>query len=213
MVDKYILVTGSSSGIGEALCRIYSESGYQVVGVSRREGGDVGKEDTWLKLTQKYPQVFSMMFLNAGVAWWEEGEEYRHREELVRTNLLGVYYGLHYADKLLRVGGLVVVTSSVAAYRPQPDTPLYDATKAAVSSMIKSFALKFDGNYRVIGIAPGFVNTRLGGQEEVPEHLIEQVPLRRAMIPEELAVYIKKITEIGYLNGVDVVIDGGLVNK
>jgi len=213
MVDKYILVTGSSSGIGEALCRIYSESGYQVVGVSRREGGDVGKEDTWLKLTQKYPQVFSMMFLNAGVAWWEEGEEYRHREELVRTNLLGVYYGLHYTDKLLRVGGLVVVTSSVAVYRPQPDTPLYDATKAAVSSMIKSFALKFDGNYRVIGIAPGFVNTRLGGQEEVPEHLIEQVPLRRAMIPEELAVYIKKITEIGYLNGVDVVIDGGLVNK
>ena len=213
MVDKYILVTGSSSGIGEALCRIYSESGYQVVGVSRREGGDVGKEDTWLKLTQKYPQVFSLMFLNAGVAWWEEGDEYRHREELVRTNLLGVYYGLHYAGKLLRVGGLVVVTSSVAAYRPQPDTPLYDATKAAVSSMIKSFALKFDGNYRVIGIAPGFVNTRLGGQEEVPEHLIEQVPLRRAMIPEELAVYIKKITEIGYLNGVDVVIDGGLVNK
>jgi len=79
--------------------------------------------------------------------------------------------------------------------------------------LVKSFALKFDGNYRVIGIAPGFVNTRLGGQEEVPEHLIEQVPLRRAMIPEELAVYIKKITEIGYLNGVDVVIDGGLVNK
>jgi len=212
-MDKYVLVTGSSSGIGEALCRIYFESGYQVVGVSRREGGDVGKEDTWLKLAQKYPRVFSIMFLNAGVAWWEEGEEYRHREELVRTNLLGVYYGLHYTDKLLRVGGLVVVTSSVAAYRPQPDTPLYDATKAAVSSLVKSFALKFDGNYRVIGIAPGFVNTRLGGQEEVPEHLIEQVPLRRAMIPEELAVYIKKISEIGYLNGVDVVIDGGLINR
>ena len=99
-------------------------------------------------------------------------------DNLINTNLLGVYYGLYGAPKLLNEGAPICVISSVSAYRPEVDEPLYAALKTGVMSLVRSFGMKYAGKYRVFGVAPGFCKTNLGGQDgKIPQELIDKVPV------------------------------------
>ena len=209
-----VLITGHTSGIGKALKEKFEENGHEVIGVSRSTGFDVGKEGDWERLIEEHGMTFDYVILNAGVARFTHKEEEDYSDRIVSTDLMGVYYPLCRLILLMNPNGESVcgVTGSSCAYQSSIDHPLYAAVKTGVDILVKSFTkiLAVDG-IRIISIAPGFTITNLGNQNyEIPEKLLEGVPLKRAMNPDELAGYYYTIlTEFKFANGCQFVIDGG----
>jgi NADP-dependent 3-hydroxy acid dehydrogenase YdfG len=184
------LVTGASSGIGEATVRSLAAEGFQVVAAARRVerceevarevGGralrlDVADPESVAELAESVPEV-SVVVNNAGGALGlepvaEADEEYWR--QMYETNVMGV---MRVTKALLpaleRSGdGFVVVVGSVAGVEIYPGGAGYTAAKHAANAVTRTLRLELLGKpIRVSEVAPGMVETefsltRFGGDE------------------------------------------------
>jgi len=206
-----ILITGARSGIGKAIAEKFKSEGWEIDTIEKDEG--VQNLYSWDKKKEqvKTSGEFHAMVLNAGVLFFDLEGEWANAWELIQTNLMGVYYGLYLAPKLLAKGSPICVISSNAAYTADIFSPLYHASKAAVSSLSHSFALIYAPEFRIFSVSPGLVRTNLGGSGgNLPVSMVEKIPVKRELYPEELAMYIYLLmTKFHYVVGEDIVIDGG----
>ena len=110
--------------------------------------------------------------------------------------------------------GVIIHTSSVAAFEGQIGQAAYSATKAAVSGMTLPIAREFaQFGIRVCSLAPGiFATPMLGAMpQEVQDSLGKQVPFPpRLGKPEEFAALVQTIFEVPYLNGETIRLDGAI---
>jgi NAD(P)-dependent dehydrogenase (short-subunit alcohol dehydrogenase family) len=110
--------------------------------------------------------------------------------------------------------GVIVHTSSVAAFEGQIGQAAYSATKAAVAGMTLPIARELAMfGIRVCSIAPGIFSTPMLGNmpPEVQESLNKQVPFpQRLGRPEEFAAVVQAIFEVPYLNGETIRLDGAI---
>jgi len=174
------IITGASSGIGEATARQAAQAGYRVVLAARSAekiealatevGGlaiptDVTRWEDNEALVQRaldeYGRV-DAIFANAGFGGargWLKGEPEEWRE-MVLTNVLGAAYTVRAAiPALTDAKGHVLITSSVAGRRVLPGS-FYSVTKHAVTAMAEAVRQDLDGTgVRVTSIEPGMVDT------------------------------------------------------
>jgi len=141
---------------------------------------------------------------------------------VVHINLIGTFLCDKAAAALMRANspnadgerGLIIHTSSVAAYEGQIGQTAYAATKAGVAAMTLPMAREFAMfGIRVVSIAPGIFGTPMlsGMPENVQASLGAQVPFpQRLGRPEEFAAMVASVCEIGYLNGETIRLDGAL---
>jgi len=110
--------------------------------------------------------------------------------------------------------GVVVMTSSIAAYEGQIGQAAYAASKGGVASMTLPLARELGRiGVRVMCIAPGLFDTPMSQSfsDELRENLAQQVPFpKRLGLPDEYAQLVKSIYENGYLNGEMIRLDGAL---
>jgi len=110
--------------------------------------------------------------------------------------------------------GVIIHTSSVAAFEGQIGQAAYSATKAAVSGMTLPIAREFaQFGIRVVSLAPGIFSTPMlaGMPQDVQDSLGKQVPFpSRLGRPEEFAAMVQTIFEIAYLNGETIRLDGAI---
>ena len=110
--------------------------------------------------------------------------------------------------------GVIIHTSSVAAYEGQIGQAAYAATKAAVSGMTLPIARELAlFGIRVMSLAPGIFGTPMLGAmpQEVQDSLGKQVPFPpRLGRPEEFAALVQTIFEVAYLNGETIRLDGAI---
>ncbi len=110
--------------------------------------------------------------------------------------------------------GVIVHTSSVAAFEGQIGQAAYSATKAAVAGMTLPIAREFaQFGIRVCSLAPGiFATPMLGAMpQDVQDSLGKQVPFpARLGKPEEFATLVQTIFEVPYLNGETIRLDGAI---
>jgi NAD(P)-dependent dehydrogenase (short-subunit alcohol dehydrogenase family) len=110
--------------------------------------------------------------------------------------------------------GVIVHTSSVAAFEGQIGQAAYSATKAAVAGMTLPIARELAMfGIRVCSLAPGIFSTPMLGAmpAEVQESLGRQVPFpQRLGRPEEFAALVQTIFEVSYLNGETIRLDGAI---
>jgi NAD(P)-dependent dehydrogenase (short-subunit alcohol dehydrogenase family) len=110
--------------------------------------------------------------------------------------------------------GVIIHTSSVAAFEGQIGQAAYSATKAAVSGMTLPIAREFaQFGIRVCSLAPGIFATPMlaGMPPEVQDSLGKQVPFpARLGRPEEFAAMVQAIFEVPYLNGETIRLDGAI---
>jgi len=212
-------ITGVTSGIGKATAEMLSTKGWMVYGCSRHYKDvqikkffklDVADYEHWKLVLDHvcYNSPLDLLVNNAGIFILDENNSPIEKLlEMVNTNLMGVYYGCRLAKKYVRPGGLVINIASVAGIKPEPENPLYTAIKAGVIHMTKSFAKGTD-KIRFVSISPGIVKTNLV-PGNIPPELLENVWEKRPADPKEIAQLIFNIFYTPYINGTNIVIDGG----
>ncbi len=139
-------------------------------------------------------------------------------DRTINVNLRGVFLcSTVFARHMLSRGsGGIVMISSMSGNQvvniPQKQSA-YNASKAAVSALAKSFASEWaDRGVRVNAVSPGYVNTPLLAQKQHQfAGWLSQTPVGRMGEPAEIAAIITFLLsdEAGYFCGSDVLVDGG----
>ena len=190
------VITGASSGIGEATALAMAREGAAVALGARRKdridalaeriaggGGtahpfpvDVGDENearSFIEDAAASLGGLDILINNAGVMLLGpvEGADTEEWRTMVNVNLLGLLYCTHAALPLMREdgGGHIVNVSSVAGRIAHAGSAVYNLTKfgvAAFSEALRQEALY--SNVRVTCVEPGFVDTELQGHNENP---------------------------------------------
>lgn len=142
--------------------------------------------------------------------------------KVVHINLIGTFLCDKAAAALMQSNapsadgerGLLIHTSSIAAFEGQIGQAAYSATKAAVAGMTLPIARELARfGIRCVAIAPGIFHTPMmdGMPEEVQQSLAAQVPFpARLGRPEEFAQLVASVFEIQMLNGTTLRLDGAI---
>jgi NAD(P)-dependent dehydrogenase (short-subunit alcohol dehydrogenase family) len=236
---KTVVVTGGSSGIGLATAqRIVTEGGRVLVtGTNAKKLAAVATESIHVlendasdpaaadELAAEAERLFDRLdgaFFNAGVGaaapLGHITPELYHR--LMDLNVGGVLFGAQALAPLMREGGSILVTASVAKDRGMATASLYSATKGAVRSMVLGLARELlPRKIRVNTLSPGPIETpffeRLGIPPEqnaaIESHIKSTNPMGRfGTMAEAAAVAAFMLSdEAGYVTGADYTVDGG----
>lgn len=221
------LISGTTSGIGEAIARRLQSMGDEVIPVVRRyEDAAVTRAKRCVVCDFSYPDKVRLAFEDldteidsfinaAGIAigkpvWDNDLDE---ATRLMNINLLSPMIACGALRSRLRSGGAIVLFSSQSAYRGGWDD-IYNATKGGINTFIKSFAIKMAPSVRVIGVAPGITeNTRMtkGRREDDLARLRETIPLKRfANVDEVAELTVALLSTAGsYMTGCVVDVNGG----
>lgn len=244
--NKVALVTGGTSGIGRETALELAKAGAKVVVAGRREnegrevvaaikklGGDalfvktdVSREADVKTLVDKAVATFGRLdfaFNNAGVEGAvgvtsdkQTEENYRHVFDI---NVLGVILSMKYEiPAILKNGGAIVNTSSVAGQVAIPGVGPYTASKHAVNGLTRTAALEFARQgVRVNAVAFGAIQTpmvdRFVGEAKTDnsqrDWLAGQHPVGRVGTVEEAAQAVIAMFENPFITGSILMVDGG----
>jgi len=142
--------------------------------------------------------------------------------KVIHINLIGTFLCDKAAAALMQNNvpgvdgerGLLIHTSSVAAFEGQIGQAAYSATKAAVAGMTLPIARELARfGIRCVSIAPGIFHTPMmeGMPKEAQDSLAAQVPFpARLGRPEEFAQLVASVLEIPMLNGATIRLDGAI---
>ena len=185
---KVVLVTGGSSGIGEACSRLYASCGYDVVinyssNEERAENlvkelsglysvrveaikADVSSEEDVCKMIESIIEKFGyidVLINNAGIAIDSDFSDKKVSDfrRIIDVNLIGPFIVSKYVSKYMsnRGGSIINVGSTNGIDSYYTYSMDYDASKAGLHILTKDLAIELAPNIRVYAVAPGWVNT------------------------------------------------------
>ena len=243
--DKGAVVTGAASGIGKAIATAFIEAGASVLlcdlnaaaldPVAKELGHraigrvtDVSDENQVEGAMRAAHDAFGSLDVVVNCAGFGaitpitelSAEKWK---AVQAVTLGGVFYGVkHGARQMLEQGrpGVIINISSVNGQQPGEGQVAYCAAKAGVDMITRCGALELGGRgIRVVGIAPGLVETPLTKKElENPvmrELFLAKIPLNRPVQAQEIAaaaVYLAS-ENARSINGHTIVIDGGSLTR
>lgn len=249
MKGKVAVITGATSGFGKGTAEVLAARGVKVVISGRRKelgeklvanirakGGeamftyaDVNDEASVKALVNKAVEKYGRLDLavnNAGIS--TEGAKIAESEtarfqEMIQTNVLGVYFGMKYQiqQMLKNGGGSIVNLASIAGLNGIPYTSAYCATKHAVIGLTKAGALDYaTQGIRINAVAPGAVKTDIivkaitQGVYDEPS-IAAMHPMARMGLPHEIVNGIVWLLsdEASFLTGHVLNVDGGFQAK
>ena len=227
---KVAIVTGAASGIGKASVELFRREGATVVGADVAEGADLridaGDEGQVRDLVENVVRDHGgihVFFANAGISggWATIAEQTADDwAEILRVNLIGPFLAIKHAAPLMKQGGSIVCTASVAGLRSGAGGAAYSASKAGVINLVQTAAQQLSGSgIRVNAICPGLIETGMtkpmyeAARDRGQEQRIGEInPLKRGGEPEEIAkaALFLASDDSSYVNGTALVVDGGL---
>lgn len=216
--NKVALITGGDSGIGRAVAIAFAKEGADIAIVYLNEhkdaeetqkrveqlgrncvaiAGDIGDEPFCRQAVEQTVAKLGKLDIlvnNAAEQHPQESIEKISAEQLertFRTNIFSMFYLTKAALPYLKEGSAIVNSTSVTAYKGNPQLLDYSTTKGAIVAFTRSLSQALvKQKIRVNGVAPGPIWTPLI-PSTFPEDKVEsfgaQVPMQRAGQPEEIA--------------------------
>ncbi|PZE19879.1 SDR family oxidoreductase [Paenibacillus xerothermodurans] len=207
---KVVLITGASSGIGEAAARLLAQHGAHVVLGARRtdrleklasiliaEGGsaayqalDVTKREQMEAFIQLALDRFGrvdVILNNAGIMPLSPLESLKVDEwdRMIDVNIRGVLHGIAAGLPVMKKQGFgqFINIASIGAYAVSPTAAVYCATKYAVRAISEGLRQEVSGDIRVTQVSPGVTESELA--DSISDNAARQVmkEYRRISIP------------------------------
>jgi NAD(P)-dependent dehydrogenase (short-subunit alcohol dehydrogenase family) len=174
------------------------------------------------ELRQRFGKL-DVAFLNAGVTTLAplEGLDEETYDWYFDINVKGQVFMLQQVLPLLSSGSSVIFTSSTAADRAQPGMAIYAASKGAQLSLMRTLAVELAPRaIRVNAVSPGPVDTPMVTKLGLPDDVLsgfkasftDRIPVGRFGTAEEIgnAVAFLASPEASYINGTNLIVDGGI---
>lgn len=188
MKNKTVIITGASSGIGEALALQFAQKGSNIVIAARNVeklesfaielrkygvqvlcvGTDVTKAEDCKKLIDQAIATFGsidVLINNAGISMRAlfEDLDLSVLEQLMQVNFWGTVYCTRYAiEHILKTKGTIVGVSSIAGYRGLPARTGYSASKFAMQGFLEALRPEvMDRGVNVMIACPGFTASNI----------------------------------------------------
>jgi len=237
------LITGGNSGIGLAAAKLFASEGAQVVITGRRQAavdeaaeqigfgalglrGDVGDTAHHETLAREIERKFGgidVYMANAGVNIIKNSADVSEAEydDQFATNARGVFFGVQKMLPVMRDGGRIILTGSIASDKILDGHAVYAASKAAIGAFARTWALELKSRgIRVNILSPGPVNTEILAKMGIPadeqpafeKMMAAAIPLGRMGYPDELAraALFLASDASSFITGVNLRVDGGM---
>jgi len=233
---KVAVITGGTSGIGLATAQRFIAEGAHVFIMGRRRTeldtavkkiggnvtgvqGDIAKLADLDRLYQKVKETeggIDVVFANAGV-----GEvaplgaiSTEHFDQVFNVNVRGTLFTVQKALPLLRNGGSIILTGSIASVKGLPGFGVYSASKAAIRSFVRTWTLELkDRKIRANVISPGTIDTPIlaGLPKEAIAQIVASIPMARMGEANEIAsaALFLASDDSTFVTGIELFVDGG----
>jgi ketoreductase RED2 len=237
LAGKVAIVTGSSSGIGEAIARLFAAEGAAVVVNSTRSiatgeaiaaslpeaiyvRGDIADESQAKALVQATLDHYGRLDVlvnNAGTT-----RVIPHHaldavtdddwQRILGTNVVGTWYVTRAAVPALKANrGSILNITSVAGVRAAGSSIPYAVSKAALNHLTRLLANVLGPEIRVNAIAPGLIDTPWTADwDAIRASVRERAPLQRSGTPDDIARAALLLTVSSYSTGEVLLADGGI---
>jgi NADP-dependent 3-hydroxy acid dehydrogenase YdfG len=219
--SRVAVITGASSGIGEASARALAADGHRLALLARRTdrieelaaelgdgaiaiGADVTDRDSVVAAAERVQNELGgvdILVNNAGVMLLApfSSEQRAETRQMVETNLLGAMTATEvFLDQLRNGGGDLINISSVAGRTARPGNSVYSATKWGLNGWSESLRQELLPDVRVMVIEPGAVATELTDHitdpnaKEAAEKLYDEVAITAEDIAEIIAFAVER---------------------
>lgn len=239
--NKIVLITGAANGIGRAIGTTYATAGAKVIIADKdavnglrlqKQLNNQGYHSTFYKIDladanqilemmnsiiQNYGRI-DILINNAGISKFKSIYDLKIEEwdEIINVNLRSYFITAKEFAKHMRNkgGGRIVNIASTRQLMSEANSEAYAASKGGVVSLTHALAVSLSkDNIKVNAISPGWIET--GDYEELRDIDHQQHPSQRVGKPEDIARACLYLTEEAndFINGENIVIDGGMTKK
>ncbi len=240
--EKVVLVTGASGGIGGAIAHAFAKKGSNLIlhakdvaSIKELEkeicnekvgcisvSADFRKVKEIPKMFQKIHDKYSHLDVLVNVSGIEQTYidplDTSEWKEVLAVNLFGAVECSREFLKMVGQKGVIINISSIAG-KPGiayfGESLSYSLSKAALNTFTENLAAMVAPRIRVVSVSPGYTLTPMWSlsTKEEKEEYENQVPLKRFVMPEEIAHVVITIAENEAITGTNIVVDAGLTLK
>lgn len=243
MDKQLVVVTGAANGIGRAIAERFISEGADVILASRRietlkkdfEGNrqvidilevdatnvnDLEKIAEAVKQTgRKLKAVLPVVGNGPQSPIPEITPEQFHLT--MNLNVFSAFFTVQKLIPFMSDRSSIVLISSIAGFQGGKNAIVYNAAKAAVRSLARSFTGELaEKGIRANAISPGPTDTKaftefVSGDDELRNHIVSQLPVGRIGKPSEIAAVALFLAsdESSYVTGAEIIADGGFTNR
>jgi len=234
---KIAVITGATSGMALATAKLFVQEGAYVFITGRRQkeldeavraiGGNAtgvqGDAASLADLDRLYETVqaqkghIDVLYASAGVGDFNVplgSITEASFDKTFNVNVRGTLFTVQKALPLMKDGGSIIMTGSIASVKGFPGLSVYNASKAAVRSFARSWTMDLKARrIRVNVISPGTIDTGVftGVPQEVKDQFIALIPMGRIGQPQEIATVALFLAsdDSSFITGIELFVDGG----
>lgn len=216
-----VVITGRDQ---RTLDAVAGEIGGDVLAV-RADVADTGSNDEVVRQVRERHGRLDVLFVNAGVGGFAPVQAVTPQlwDQVHDVNLRGCFFAAQKVLPLMGKGGSIVFTGSIGSQLAAPANVVYAASKAGLRAVTRIFAVELVAQgIRVNMVSPGPTETpilyRNPGMDEKAANALRQMmiantPMKRMGTPEEIAraVLFLSSDEASFITGIDLFVDGGVI--
>jgi NAD(P)-dependent dehydrogenase (short-subunit alcohol dehydrogenase family) len=237
LANKVAVITGATSGMALATAKLFVQEGAYVYITGRRQdaldaavdaigknvkgvradSGSLEDLDRLYSIVKKEQGHVDIVYASAGfgefnIPLWDVTEE--NFNKVFDVNVRGTLFTVQKALPLMKDGGAILMTGSMASIKGFPGFSVYNASKAAIRSFARSWTSDLKTRkIRVNVVSPGTIDTGVftGVPQGFKDALVSQIPLGRIGEPEDIAkaVLFLASDDASFITGTELFVDGG----